>query len=148
MKYLLVFTLVLLPPLASCTELGAVTRQMVRPVLIRNEHNSLLQLTINAKRPFVQLKAIAVELEGAMELESLQFYFTDVDDGLSTQKPFGEQQYRLRLAAFTVIETVQAAVAVGLDDAHAIGCMRRPCSAEVACHGDGAKLRRALCAAV
>lgn len=91
MKYLLVFTLVLLPPLASCTELGAVTRQMVRPVLIRNEHNSLLQLTINAKRPFVQLKAIAVELEGAMELESLQFYFTDVDDGLSTQKPFGER---------------------------------------------------------
>ena len=91
MKYLLVFTLVLLPPLASCTELGAVTRQMVRPVLIRNEHSSLLQLTINAKRPFVQLKAIAVELEGAMELESLQFYFTDVDDGLSTQKPFGER---------------------------------------------------------
>lgn len=60
----------------------------------------------------------------------------------------GEQQYRLRLATFTVIETVQAAVAVGFDDADAIGCMRRPCSAEVACYGDGAKLRRALCAAV
>ena len=69
MKHLLIFTLVLLPPLARCAELGAVTRQMVRPVLIRNEHNSLLQLTINAKRPFVQVKAITVELEGAMELE-------------------------------------------------------------------------------
>ena len=91
MKHLLIFTLVLLPPLARCAELGAVTRQMVRPVLIRNEHNSLLQLTINAKRPFVQLHAITVELEGAMELESLQFYFTAVDDGLSTQKPFGER---------------------------------------------------------
>ena len=55
MKHLLIFTLVLLPPLARCAELGAVTRQMVRPVLIRNEHNSLLQLTINAKRPFVQV---------------------------------------------------------------------------------------------
>ena len=91
MKHILIFTLVLLPPLARCAELGAVTRQMVRPVLIRNEHNSLLQLTINAKRPFVQLHAITVELEGAMELESLQFYFTGVDDGFSTQKPFGER---------------------------------------------------------
>ena len=91
MKHLLIFTLVLLPPLARCAELGAVTRQMVRPVLIRNEHNSLLQLTINAKRPFVQLHAITVELEGAMELESLQFYFTAVDDGFSTQKSFGER---------------------------------------------------------
>ena len=91
MKHILIFTLVLLPPLARCAELGAVTRQMVRPVLIRNEHNSLLQLTINAKRPFVQLHAITVELEGSMELESLQFYFTAVDDGLSTQKPFGER---------------------------------------------------------
>ena len=91
MKHLLIFTLVLLPPLARCAELGAVTRQMVRPVLIRNEHNSLLQLTINAKRPFVQLHAITVELEGSMELGSLQFYFTGVDGGLSTQKPFGER---------------------------------------------------------
>ena len=91
MKQLLILTLALLPPLARCAELEAVTRQMVRPVLTRNEHNSLLQLTINAKKPFVQVQAFTVELEGAMELESLQFYFTGVDDGLSTQKPFGER---------------------------------------------------------
>ena len=88
MKHLLIFTLVLLSPLARCAELGAVTRQMVRPVLIRNEHNSLLQLTINAKKPFVQVQAITVELEGATELESLQFYFTGVDGGFSTMKTF------------------------------------------------------------
>ena len=71
MKPLLILILVLLPPLARCAELEAVTRQMVRPVLIRNEHNSLLQLTINAKKPFVQVQAITVELDGATELESL-----------------------------------------------------------------------------
>ena len=60
----------------------------------------------------------------------------------------GEEQYRLRLAALTVIETVQATIAVGLDDAHAVGFMWRPRSAEVVCHGDGAKLCRVLCAAV
>ena len=100
MKHLLIFTLVLLPPLARCAELGAVTRQMVRPVLIRNEHNSLLQLTINAKRPFVQLHAITVELEGSMELGSQQFYFTGVDGGLSTQKPFGERLRSLKSVVF------------------------------------------------
>ncbi|SVC16878.1 uncharacterized protein METZ01_LOCUS269732, partial [marine metagenome] len=83
--------MVLLPPLARCAELEAVTRQMVRPVLIRNEHNSLLQLTINAKKPFVQVQAITVELDGATELESLQFYFTGADGGFSTMKTFGDR---------------------------------------------------------
>ena len=60
----------------------------------------------------------------------------------------GEQQYRLRLASILVIKSIKASIAVGFDDAHAIGCMRCPRVAEVACYGDGAKLRRALCAAV
>ena len=91
MKPLLILALALLPSLTRCAELGAVTRQMVRPVLIRNEHNSLLQLTINAKRPFVQVQAITVELEGATELESLQFYFTGADGSFSTMKTFGDR---------------------------------------------------------
>jgi sialidase-1 len=91
MKPLLILTMALVPWLARGAELEAVARQMVRPVLIRNEHNSLLQLTITAKKPFVQVQAITVTLEGAAELESLQFYFTGSAANLSSQKPFGER---------------------------------------------------------
>ena len=46
---------------------------MVKPVLIRNEHNPLLRLTVNTKEAFVQVESITVSLEGARDLESLQF---------------------------------------------------------------------------
>ena len=91
MKQLLQFILALSPWLAGGAELTATVRQMARPVLIRNEHNSLLQLAINAKRPFVQVRAIKVTLEGAHNLESLQFYFTGGASGFSSEKPFGER---------------------------------------------------------
>ena len=62
--------------LAEAAEPEAVTRQLTRPVLIRNEHNSLLRLTVKVDKPFVQVKSIAVAVEGAGDIESLQFYFT------------------------------------------------------------------------
>ncbi len=81
----------LLPSLVFAANPTAVTSQLARPVLIRNEHNSLLRLTINSEKPFVQLQSITVSLEGASDLESLQFYFTGGEAGFSSQKPFGDR---------------------------------------------------------
>ena len=91
MKQVLFFVLSLAPCLANAAEHDAVTRQLARPVLIRNEHNTLLRLTLRAKKPFVQVTSITVSLEGASDLESLQFYFTGGGSGFSSQKPFGER---------------------------------------------------------
>ena len=92
MKTILLVTLALAPGLARAAEPGAVTRQLAKPVLIRNEHNTLLRLTVNAgEEPFVQVQSITVSLEGARSLESLQFYFTGDGIGFSSEKPFGER---------------------------------------------------------
>lgn len=85
MRAFILLTTFVIHSLASAGELTAVTRQLVRPVLIRNEHNSLLQLTINAKRPFVQVTSIDVSLRAVDNIESLQFYLTN-DGGFSTEK--------------------------------------------------------------
>ncbi len=100
MKYFLLSTLILAPWLARTAELDAITRQLAQPVLIRNEHNSLLQLTINSKKPFVQVKSITVALEGSDNLESLQFYFTGGAGGLSSEKPFGERLHPAKTLVF------------------------------------------------
>jgi len=91
MNRILLFALALAPGLAHAADLEAVTRQLARPVLIRNEHNTLLRLTVNAKEPFVQVESITVSLDGASDLESLQFYFTGDGTGFSSEKPFGER---------------------------------------------------------
>jgi len=91
MKEIILFALALAPGLVRAAEPEAVTRQLARPVLIRNEHNTLLRLTINAKEPFVQVQSITVALEGASDLQSLQFYFTGGETGFSSEKPFGER---------------------------------------------------------
>ena len=104
MKKILLFALALTPALAPglarTAELEAVTRQLVRPVLIRNEQNTLLQLTINAKEPFVQVASITVSLDGASELESLQFHFTGRETGFSSEKSFGERTRSEKMIVF------------------------------------------------
>ncbi len=87
---LLVCSLLLTCP-ARADEPTAVYRQVVRPVLIRNEHNSLLQLVVKTEEPFVMLKSMAVSVEGAKHLESLQLYYTGSDSKLSTEKTFGQR---------------------------------------------------------
>jgi sialidase-1 len=91
MKKMILFLLALAPALARTAEPEAVMRQLTRPVLIRNEHNTLLRLTIDATEPFLQLQSITVAVEGASDLESLQFYFTGGETGFSSEKPFGER---------------------------------------------------------
>jgi sialidase-1 len=74
---------------------------MARPVLVRNEHNSLLQLTIHSMQPFVQVRSIGVTLEGARNLESLQFYFTGGTGGFSSEMPLGERLRARKKIVFT-----------------------------------------------
>jgi len=102
MKEILLFALalVLAPGVARAAEPEAVTRQLARPVLIRNEHNTLLRLTVRAERPFVQLKSVTVSLEGASDLESLQFSFTGGETGFSSDKPFGERMRAKKTIVF------------------------------------------------
>ena len=100
MKEILLFALALAPALACAAELEAVTRQLARPVLIRNEHNTLLRLTVRAEKPFVQLKSVTVSLEGASDLESLQFYFTGEEADFSSSKPFGERMRAAKTIVF------------------------------------------------
>ncbi len=90
----------LLAPRFALAEPTAAMRQLVRPVLIRNEHNSLLQLTIQADQPFVQVQSITVRLEGAEHLESLQVYFTGADGGFSSEKAFGERMPSDKIVVF------------------------------------------------
>lgn len=70
---------------------SAVTRQRIQPVLIRNDHNVLLQLTVTADEPFGQVTLFSVELQNAPEIASLQFYLTGSEPGFSNEKPFGDR---------------------------------------------------------
>lgn len=75
------------------------TRQLVRPVLIRNDHNTLLRLTIRSDEAFARLETIVVEFEGAENLESAQFFFANENGDFSSERRFGE-----RLPAAAVVE--------------------------------------------
>ena len=90
----------LAPGLACAAGPQTFTRQLARPVLIHNEHNTLLRLTVRAEKPFVQLKSITVSLEGAGDLESLQFCFTGGEAGFSSAKPFGRRMRAEKTIAF------------------------------------------------
>jgi len=92
MKRILLFSLALAPSLACAAGPQTFTRQLVEPVLVRNEHNTLLRLTVMAgKKPSVQVTSITVSIEGAGNLDSLQFYFSDNKTGFDRDQPFGKR---------------------------------------------------------
>ncbi len=77
------------------SQLQATVSQRVTPVLIRNDENPLLQLTINAKSPDVMVQAITVSLEGTddpADIDALSFYFSGDKGKFSTQARFGDSQ--------------------------------------------------------
>jgi sialidase-1 len=77
---------------AQGADVKAVVRHAVRPMLIRNDHNVLVELDLDAgDEPYVQLKSISASLEGAEDLESLQFYLTGAEPAFSGEKPFGDR---------------------------------------------------------
>ncbi len=84
----------------EATTIRATTDQSVAPVLIRNEHNNLLVLNIEAKKPFVRVSSITVSLEGVDDIESLQFYLAEGPTGSSVEKPFAERMPSAKTVVF------------------------------------------------
>ena len=75
-------------------EVSAVTAQRVHPVLIRNEDNPLLSLTVACNKAYVLMNSITVSLDGCENLddvESLQFYFASAGGSLDKAVAFGER---------------------------------------------------------
>ena len=74
-------------------DLSASVSQRVHPVLIRDDHNPLFHLVVDAEKPFVMVNAITVSTEGTDDLEdidSLQMFFTAEGAEFSTGAPFGD----------------------------------------------------------
>ena len=91
LKVIILSMILLVPGFSHAASPDAVVRQMVRPVLVRNEHNTLLQLTIDTDEPFVQVRSITIAFKGAAELESVQFYFSGDKPEFSSEKTFGDR---------------------------------------------------------
>ena len=92
----IVACLLVLPSILVAEHFSATVRQSVSPLLIRNDHNALLQLTIHTSRSFAYLESITVELKGELAFESLQFYS---GGPLVAERSFGD-----RLAAKKTLE--------------------------------------------
>ena len=83
----------------TAAELSAVVKKRVHPVLIRNDHNALLSLTITADKPFVQLESVTVSLAGCddvQDLDTLKLFQASGEGKFETTAGFGD-----RLAAAT-----------------------------------------------
>lgn len=76
------------PSVLFAEQLRATVHQTVGPVLKRNEHNVLLQVTVHSDEPFVLLESFTVGVKGAAAFESFQFYS---GESLAVEKPFGER---------------------------------------------------------
>lgn len=85
------FSVALLLCPATGQALEGAFHQITGPILIRNEHNSLLQLRIECQQPDSMLQSIEVALDNAKALESVQFYSTDEEGNLLPTKTFGER---------------------------------------------------------
>ncbi|MEO2023340.1 MAG: exo-alpha-sialidase, partial [Pirellulaceae bacterium] len=75
----------------------------VHPVLIRNDHNALLSVTVTTDKPFVQLEAITVSLSGCddlQDLDSLQFVLGAGDGRFDTTVAFGDRLPAARKMTF------------------------------------------------
>jgi len=79
----------------------ATTSQRVHPVLIRNEHNEVLQLVIDVKDGIdVGLKSVRFSLEGTDDIGSLVLFSGDAAKGVSAGSPFGAPIPAARVVTF------------------------------------------------
>lgn len=69
---------------------AAAVRHVQRPVLIGNEHNPMLSLTLDLTAGPAELRAITLEVEGSEQLESLQWFLSGGKGDFSTRQPLGE----------------------------------------------------------
>ncbi len=74
-------------------EPGATARQRVHPVLIRNEHNALMRLTIRVEEAGTRVTSFTFRLEGTDDpgdVESFRVFSTGEKTGFSSATAFGE----------------------------------------------------------
>ncbi len=74
-------------------QVTATVSQRVHPVLIRNDHNPLLRLTIDAPRADVIVDAVTISLAGTddvHDIELLELFFAGEKSRFSTAARFGE----------------------------------------------------------
>ena len=84
-------------------EVSARTRQRVHPVVIRNDHNALLSLTVTCEKPFVLMNSITVSLVGCDDLddlESLQFFFASQGGSLDKTIAYGDRLAAAKTVTF------------------------------------------------
>ncbi len=74
----------------DAAQLQATVRQQVHPVLIRNEHNVLLQLTIDAKSDDARVTSFAFDVENADDIERLELFYCGDKFTTATDRPFGK----------------------------------------------------------
>ena len=88
---------------AAAAEITAMVKKRVHPVLIRNDHNALLSLTITSDKPFVQMEAVTVSLAGTddlQDLDSLQFFHGSEDGRFETIVAFGDRVSAAKIMTF------------------------------------------------
>ena len=79
------------------------TAQRVHPVLLRNDHNPLLSVTVNADQQGVAATALTVTLEGTDELNDLdllELFYDGNEPRFSTDASFGNAQASARELTF------------------------------------------------
>ncbi len=80
--------------MAVAAEIAATVKKRVHPVLIRNDHNALLSLTITADKPFVQLESVTVSLAGCddvQDLDTLKLFQASGEGKFETTVGFGDR---------------------------------------------------------
>ena len=80
---------------ASAVSLSATASQSIHPLLIRNEHNPLMRVTIDAPKgeSLVRMKSFTFSLEGTDalgDLASLQLFYSGETNKFVTDRPFGD----------------------------------------------------------
>lgn len=83
---------------AACTgpapaELEVTASQRVHPVLIRNEHNSLMRLTVESREPGHRVRSFTFRLSGTddpKDIESLELFYSGDGEDLEAGNRFGD----------------------------------------------------------
>lgn len=88
---------------ADASDLSATASSRVHPVLIRNEHNALQQVVVEAKSAGAKVTLLTFSLEGTAlseNVESLRLFFTGGKNELTTKAPFGDELPAARSITF------------------------------------------------
>lgn len=81
---------------AIAADLTATSRSPVHPVLIRNEHNPLLQVIVEAKAEGTKVTSLTFSLDGTLlsdDVVAVRLYFDGSRSSVSTKTPIGDELF-------------------------------------------------------